>query len=189
MTRTIRIDESRCDGCGICIGVCHEGALELKDGKASVTKGWLCDGIGDCLPACPMNAISFIDVPDANASISIEGPQWPIKLELVSERNPSFDGKHLLIAADCSAFTRPSIMNEYGRDGVRIIACPKLGNVDEGKLSAIMEKNDIRSVDIIRMEVPCCGPLAMRTIEAVKSSGKDIAVNTVILARDGSIRR
>lgn len=169
--------------------MCHEGALSLEGGKAKVTKGWLCDGIGDCLPACPMNAISFIDVPDAVPGMMVpNGPQWPIKLELVAERNPSFDGKHLLIAADCSAFTRPGILDEFRGDGAIVIACPKLGDVDGGKIASIVEKNDIRSIDVVRMEVPCCGPLAMKTLKAVESVGKDIPVNVVTLARDGSIR-
>ena len=114
--------------------------------------------------------------------------QWPIKLELVAERNPMFDGKHLLIAADCSAFARASIMNEFGKDGVRIIGCPKLGRVEQEKLNSIVAKNDIRSITVVRMEVPCCGPLALKVQEAVESSGKDVPLNVVVLTRGGGIR-
>ena len=189
MVKTIVIDESKCNGCGLCVDACHEGALSIVDGKAKLSKGWLCDGIGDCLPACPQNAITFKDEIPMNLGPMITMDcQWPIKLELVSERNPLFDGKHLLIAADCSAFTRASIMNEFGKDGVRIIGCPKLGKVDQDKLESIFRNNDIRSIDVVRMEVPCCGPLALKVSEAVSKSGKDIPVNVTVLTRDGSIR-
>ena len=106
----------------------------------------------------------------------------------MAERNPFFDGKRLLIAADCSAFTRISILNEFGKDGVKIIGCPKLGNVDLEKLRSIVAKNDIRSITVVRMEVPCCGPLALKVGEAVESSGKDIPVSVVVLTRSGGIR-
>lgn len=190
MTKTIVIDESKCNGCGLCVKACHEGALEIVDGIARLTKGFLCDGIGDCLPACPANAISFKDEVSFGPGLvsNITGAQWPIKIELVSERNPSFDGKHLLIAADCSAFTRPSVLNEFAKDGLKIIGCPKLGKVDQEKLAAIMKLNEITSVDIVRMEVPCCGPLVSKVSEAIKASGKDIPLRTVVLSRDGTIR-
>ncbi len=190
MTKTIVIDESRCNGCGLCVKACHEGALSIVDGKARLSKGWLCDGIGDCLPACPQDAISFTDAPAAGFGPGIMmDVQWPIKLGLVADRNPMFDGKTLLIAADCSAFTRPSIMNEFGKDGVKIIGCPKLGIVDQDKLTAIVSNNDIKGIEVVRMEVPCCGPLALKVAEAVERSGKDIPVRGTVLTRDGSIRQ
>ena len=189
MTKTIVIDESRCNGCGLCVKACHEGALSIVDGKAKLSKGWLCDGIGDCLPACPQDAISFKDAePEGFGPGIMMDAQWPIKLELVSDRNPMFDGKHLLIAADCSAFTRPSIINEFGKDGVKIIGCPKLGVVDLDKLKAIFRNNDIGSVTVVRMEVPCCGPLALKVREAVESSGKAIPLDVITLTRSGSVR-
>lgn len=188
--RVVKIDKDRCDGCGLCVKACHEGALALVDGKAVLSDAMLCDGIGDCLPACPQNAISFFEKSDnimAGPMTQIGGPQWPIKLELVAERNPAFDGKDLFIAADCSAFTRPGIIEEFCRDGVKIIGCPKLGNVDQDKLTAIVSKNDIRSITVIRMEVPCCGPLAMKVREAIGRSGKSIPLAIRIVGRNGSI--
>ena len=188
--RVVRIDRNRCDGCGLCVKACHEGALALVDGKASLTNATLCDGIGDCLPACPQNAISFSEEP-ANIMVGqvfqIDGPQWPIKLELVAERNPSFDGKDLLIAADCSAFTRPEILKEFCKDGVKIIGCPKLGKVDQEKLTSIISKNDIGSITVIRMEVPCCGPLASKVRSAIEDSGKKIDLTVKIVTRSGNI--
>lgn len=189
MTKTIVIDEIRCNGCGLCVNACHEGALGLVNGKAKLVNGLLCDGIGDCLPACPQDAISFADSAEQNLGPMVTMDcQWPIKLELVAERNPMLDGKHLLIAADCAAFARASIMSEFGKDGVRIIGCPKLGKVDLDKLRAIVNNNDIRSITVIRMEVPCCGPLALKVQEAVSKSGKNVPIETVILTRNGSIR-
>ena len=188
--RVVRIDRNRCDGCGLCVKACHEGALALVDGKASLTNATLCDGIGDCLPACPQNAISFSEEP-ANIMVGqvfqIDGPQWPIKLELVAERNPSFDGKDLLIAADWSAFTRPEILKEFCKDGEKIIGCPKLGKVDQEKLTSIISKNDIGSITVIRMEVPCCGPLASKVRSAIEDSGKKIDLTVKIVTRSGNI--
>ena len=182
--RTVIIDKGRCDGCGLCVNACHEGVIELIDGKAEVTKPWLCDGIGDCLPACPQRAVSFKEESKPMMFQSVGGPQWPIKLELVGTRNPSFDGKRLLIAADCSAF-KADVMKQYG-EGPVIIACPKLGKVDEEKLKAIMTQNDIREVTVVRMEVPCCSPLAAKAEYAVRESGKDIPLKVIVLRRDGS---
>ena len=188
--RIVRIDRGRCDGCGLCVKACHEGALALVDGKASLTNATLCDGIGDCLPACPQNAISFYEEPTnimVGQMAQIDGPQWPIKLELVAERNLSFDGKDLLIAADCSAFTRPEILKEFCKDGVKIIGCPKLGKVELEKLTSIISKNDIRSITVIRMEVPCCGPLASKVRSAIEDSGKKIDLTIKIVTRSGNI--
>ena len=189
--RVVKIDESRCDGCGLCVKACHEGALALIGGKAVLSNHMLCDGIGDCLPACPQNAISFHET-QGNTIVSpmtqIGGPQWPIKLELIAERNPMFDGKSLLVAADCTAFTRPEIINEYCKDGVKIICCPKLGRVDQNKLNSIVAKNDIESITVVRMEVPCCGPTVSKMQVAITESGKDIPLTTIIVSRDGKIR-
>lgn len=189
--RVVKVDETKCDGCGLCVKACHEGALALRNGKAVLSDHLLCDGIGDCLPACPQNAISFYEKPDEMVSpmmTQIGGPQWPIKLELVAERNPIFDGKELLIAADCSAFTYPDLMNEFCVDGIRIIACPKLGKVDQDKLRNIVSKNDVKSITVIRMDVPCCGPLAMKIQDAVKESGKDLPMSMKTVFRNGTIR-
>lgn len=189
--RVVRIDEIRCDGCGLCVKACHEGALALRNGKAVLSDHMLCDGIGDCLPACPQSAISFHEIPDnimTNTMTQIDGPQWPIKLELVAERNPAYDGKGLLIAADCSAFTYPDTMKDFCKDGIRIIACPKLGNVDQDKLTNMISKNGIGSVTVVRMEVPCCGPLASKVEKAVRDSGKDVPLAIWVVGRDGKIR-
>ncbi|MGN1044515.1 MAG: ATP-binding protein [Candidatus Methanomethylophilaceae archaeon] len=184
--RRIRIDGDRCNGCGLCVEACHEGAMRIEDGKV-VVSDMLCDGMGDCLPACPADAISFFEDEIVSPMLNASGPQWPIKLELVGEINPAMDGRELLIAADCSAFTYP-VMDEFCKDGIRIIACPKLGKVDTGKLTAMFRRNDIRSVHVVRMEVPCCGPLASKVADAVKASGKDVPVRTTVITRDGRKR-
>lgn len=188
--RVVTIDSDLCDGCGLCVKACHEGALTLHNNKAVLSNTTLCDGIGDCLPACPKNAISFIesmDIPMSNRPIRTDGCQWPIKLELVAETNPMFDGKDLLIAADCSAFTFDGVMSEFGKGGVRMIGCPKLGRVEQDKLRNIISKNDIRSVCVVRMEVPCCGPLASRVKNAVEESGKDIPVVVKVVSCSGRL--
>ncbi len=185
--RSVKINEEKCDGCGLCVKACHEGALSIIDGKAVLSKGWLCDGLGDCLPACPQNAIDFVDLPDT--PIMAGGDvQWPIKLELVSERNPLFDGKHILFASDCTAFTDRTLLDRLCKDNVKIIGCPKLGNVDQEKLNSIFAKNDILSVDIVKMEVPCCNPWANKITTAIENSGKNIPVKIHIIGRNGKVR-
>ena len=87
LRKIIRIDEDKCNGCGACAAACHEGAIEMVNGKARLTREDYCDGLGDCLPACPQNAIYFFERPDditAPQMTQIGGPQWPIKLELVA---------------------------------------------------------------------------------------------------------
>ena len=150
-----------------------------------------CLHCGGCVGSCPQNAISFFERPDdimAPQMTQIGGPQWPIKLELVAERNPMFDGKELLIAADCSAFTYPDVMKDFCKDGARIIACPKLGKVDQQKLENIISKNEIRSITVLRMEVPCCGPLAMKTQAALVNSRKSVPLTIKTITRGGEIR-
>ncbi len=124
MTKTIQIDESRCDGCGLCVSACHEGALALVDGKAKLVRPNFCDGMGDCLPACPRNAISFIeDGPEqpiamaqpiimGGPNISVPGAQWPIQLALVSPMSDFLKGT-LVIAADCTAFKVENFRSKF----------------------------------------------------------------------------
>lgn len=243
--KIIKIDESKCNGCGACAAACHEGAIEMVDGKAVLTREDYCDGLGDCLPECPTGAISFeereapaydqaavlaakqkrtentdINTPHAGcpgtrmrqmvhpegentenvgntentssysckaAGVSRLG-QWPCQIKLVPVNAPYFNGARLLIAADCTAYAYANIHEDFMKGKITLIGCPKLDSVDYSeKLTEIIRNNDIRSVTILRMEVPCCGGLEMAAKKALQESGKFIPWQTVTVSVDGRI--
>ena len=114
--------------------------------------------------------------------------QWPCQIKLVPTQAPFFDGAKLLIAADCTAYAYANMHEEFMRGKVTIIGCPKLDDVDyTDKLTAIIRDNDIKSVTIVRMEVPCCGGLQRAAQNALQASGKFIPWQVVTISRDGNI--
>ena len=226
--RIIHIEESRCNGCGLCAAACHEGAIEMVNGKARLTREDYCDGLGDCLPACPTGAITFeereapaydhaavlaakaaraADTPlpcgcPGSQSRAIRRPeaaptagdipselrQWPVQIKLVPVRAPYFDGAKLLVAADCTAYAYGNFHNDFIDGHVTLIGCPKLDAVDYSeKLTEIIAGNDIKSVTVLRMEVPCCGGLEMAAKKALQNSGKFIPWQVVTISIDGNI--
>lgn len=228
--KIIKIDEEKCNGCGACAKACHEGAIEMINGKARLTREDYCDGLGDCLPACPMNAITFEEreAPAYNEAAVLEAKKkkaatplpcgcpgsasrrikreescavpsapvtsqlshWPVQIKLVPVNAPYFEGADLLIAADCTAYAYGNFHNEYIRGRVTLIGCPKLDEGDYAdKLTQIIANNDIRSVTIVRMEVPCCGGLENAAKRALQASGKFIPWSVVTVSVDGRILR
>lgn len=202
--RIIEIDEDKCNGCGACAAACHEGAIGMVDGKAKLLRDDYCDGLGDCLPTCPAGAIRFVEREAAaydeqavlenqkKAAPAVIQPsqlaQWPCQIKLVPVNAPYFQGAKLLIAADCTAYAYANVHQEFMRGKVTIIGCPKLDDVDYSeKLTQILENNDIKSVTILRMEVPCCGGLEMAAKKALKESGKFIPWQVVTISIDGKI--
>jgi len=229
--KIIRIDEDKCNGCGACAAACHEGAIEMINGKAKLTREDYCDGLGDCLPACPTDAISFEEreapayneeavrqakiqkhgaafpcgcpgtqsrairreVPapisrPASGSVTSQLQQWPCQIRLVPVNAPYFDGANLLIAADCTAYAYGSFHNDFIRNHITLIGCPKLDEGDYAeKLTEILRKNDIRSVKVVRMEVPCCGGIENAVKRALQASGKFIPWQVVTISTDGKI--
>ncbi len=186
MPRTIiKIDEDKCNGCGACASACHEGAIEMIDGKAKLTREDYCDGLGDCLPVCPTGAITFVEKASlVNSHLS----QWPVQIKLVPVQAPYFDGAKLLVAADCTAYAYANFHAEFIRDHITLIGCPKLDSCDYSeKLAAILAYNDIQSITVVRMEVPCCGGIEYAMKRAIQASGKSVSLNIVTISRNGNI--
>ena len=193
MVKTIQIDESKCNGCGLCVEACHEGALALINGKAKLVRPNFCDGMGDCLPACPQDAISFVDNDVlaqpimAHSNMSVPGVQWPIQLALVSPMSDVLKGR-LVIAADCTAFKVENFNKTFVKDDPVVIGCPKLDDRARfDKLIEIFRNNPITEIDVVRMEVPCCSALTRLVRSAVEMSGKNIPIRETVIARNGTI--
>lgn len=193
--KIIKIDEKKCNGCGACAAACHEGAIKMIDGKAKLTREDYCDGLGDCLPACPANAISFeereaLAYDEAAVLASKQGKlrQWPVQIKLVPIKAQYFENANLLVAADCTAYAYGNFHNEFIRNHITMIGCPKL---DEGdyteKLTQIIANNNVKSVTIARMEVPCCGGMENAVKRALQASGKFIPWRVVTISTDGKI--
>ena len=226
--RIIEIDREKCNGCGACAEACHEGAIGMVDGKATLLRDDYCDGLGDCLPTCPTGAIRFVerealpyDEEAVKANMAKNGhtcstgscpgsasqaiqrdtaplPQvasnsqlqnWPVQIKLAPIQAPYFNSAKLLIAADCTAYAYARFHEDFIRGKVTLIGCPKLDGVDYGvKLTEILKHNDIQSVTIVRMEVPCCGGLEFAAKKALQESGKFIPWQVVTVGIDGSVK-
>ena len=225
--KIIQIDEEKCNGCGACASACHEGAIDVVNGKAKLLRDDYCDGLGDCLPACPTGAISFIEreaaAYDEAAVLAVKAKkeqpllcgcpgsaakaikrheavfvttapqesqlrQWPVQIKLVPVNAPWFDGAKLLVAADCTAYAYASFHQDFIKGHITLVGCPKLDAVDYAiKLTEIIRNNGIRSVTVVRMEVPCCGGIENAVKTALHHSGKFIPWNVVTIATDGSL--
>lgn len=249
----IRIDEDKCNGCGICATACHEGAIEIIDGKARLVRENFCDGFGDCLPGCPTGAITFEEreapaydeaavlkakhekeaqsnkhkeahnenkkpahsgcpgsmmrqihrAEESNAAkeseistttnnmgntMTSQLTNWPVQIKLAPLQAPYFDDAKLLIAADCTAYAYANFHREFIKGKVTLIGCPKLDSIDYSeKLTEIIRNNNIKSVTIVRMEVPCCGGLEMAAKKALQNSGRFIPWQVVTISIDGKI--
>ena len=217
--KIIQIDETRCNGCGACAVACHEGAIAMVNGKAKLMRDDYCDGLGDCLPNCPTGAITFVEreaatydeaavlaakkkreagkqnaTPEYVSASNGNGAesqlvQWPCQIKLVPVQAPYFHGAKLLIAADCTAYAYARMHQEFMKDHVTIIGCPKLDGVDYSeKLTQILRQNGIREIALLRMEVPCCGGLEYAAATALKNSEKNIQMQVTVITTDGKIK-
>ena len=196
LRKIITIDETKCNGCGLCASACHEGAIGIVNGKAKLLRDDYCDGLGNCLPVCPTEAISFEEREaaafDEEAVLRAQQKklkQWPVQIKLVSTNASFFQNADLLIAADCTAYAYANMHTEFIQGHITLIGCPKLDSVDYSeKLGIIFAENSLNSITITRMEVPCCGGLEYAVKQAIKASGKDIPCKVIIITTDGRIK-
>ncbi len=209
--KIIKINEEKCNGCGLCAKACHEGAIGMVNGKAKLLRDDYCDGLGDCLPVCPTDAISFEEreaaaydeaavkanmaaksATDNSVCCSADIPSalthWPVQIKLAPVNAPYFNDAHILIAADCTAYAYGSFHSKFMKDKITLIGCPKLDMTDYSeKLAAIFTNNNITTVTVTRMTVPCCGGIEYAVKKALDDSGKDIPLEVVTIGIDGSI--
>ncbi len=202
-----------CDGLGDCLPTCPTGAItfvereaapydeaavkanmaakalteELKNMKSS------CSGEG-----CPGSAMKDLRVAGASSPQNSEETQatdqpsrlqnWPVQIRLAPLKAPYFDRANLLIAADCTAYAYGAFHSRFMKDKVTLIGCPKLDAADYSeKLAEILHQNDIASVSVIRMEVPCCGGLETAVKKAISESGKFLPSQVVTISTEGDI--
>jgi len=249
--KIVQIDEDKCDGCGLCIMSCAEGALQIVDGKARLVSDRYCDSLGDCLSECPQGAISIEErtaepydekavkkhlaempapgpgqacgcpsgvlkhfgnedtLPCGCPSSSVsqfkpvsKGPapvksedepsqlaHWPVQLTLVPVKAPFLQGADILLAADCTAFACGGFHQDFLRNRALLVACPKLDNYEAhlAKLTEILRQSDIKSLTVLRMEVPCCAGLTRMAMQAILSSNKDIPFKESIISTRGEL--
>jgi NAD-dependent dihydropyrimidine dehydrogenase PreA subunit len=266
----IKIDENKCNGCGICISNCPEGAIQLIDGKARLVGELLCDGLGACIGKCPEGAISVeereaqaydevlvlkniisaggnvltahlkhlfdhqqndylqqalnyletnkIPIPQyknqtkntehkgcpsvqplqfknkvdisQNTSNQSQLSQWPIQLQLLNPSAPYFKNADLVIAADCVPFSYANFHERFLKNKILIIFCPKLDQTIDAyveKLTAIFKNNNIQSITLVHMEVPCCGGVGRLVEKALHQSSKNIVIKDYTISLNGNL--
>jgi NAD-dependent dihydropyrimidine dehydrogenase PreA subunit len=255
--KIIKIDENKCNGCKLCVNACHEGAIQMVNGRARLISDKYCDGLGDCLPGCPTGAIEIIEreaddysedavvelknekkndnndkekaslpcgclgtmarkldrtnsnynennknenIKDEkkdekeepekiklNNKVPSELNQWPIQLKLVNPDADYFKDANLLIAADCTAFAYGNFHQEFIKDHITVIGCPKLDDVDFyiDKVSEILKRGSIKSLNVVRMEVPCCMGIVNIVKQAMLKSQVIVPYNEVVIKING----
>lgn len=186
-----------CDGLGDCLPACPTGAISFEEREAAPYDEKAVQANPN-RPAhhagCPGQQLRRFSHPAPAADMPARAPaasqlgQWPCQIKLVPVNAPYFDGAKLLIAADCTAFAYANLHQDFMRGKITLVGCPKLDNVDYSeKLTAIIRDNNIQSVTILRMEVPCCGGLEFAAKKALQASGKFLPWQVVTISVDGRI--
>lgn len=188
-----------CDGLGDCLPVCPTGAIAFEEREAAAydeaaVKANMAKTPLPC--GCPGTHSKSIDRKNESAEVDSKPAhnpksrlnQWPVQIKLVPVNAPYFNGAKLLIAADCTAFAYGDFHERFIKNHITLIGCPKLDEGDySDKLTAIIKENDIKSVTVVRMEVPCCGGIANAAVTALQNSGKMIPWQIVTISTDGQI--
>ena len=222
--KIVEIDEELCDGCGLCIPNCAEGAIQIVDGKARLVSDVYCDGLGACLGHCPQDASRIVEreaapfdeeaVHEYLAGLKQEAcacpsaaalelgesrvqetmnesalRHWPVQLNLVPPKGPRYDDADLLVVADCVPVAHPDFHGSLLSGRVAVVGCPKFDDVQGygRKLVAMLRNNDVRSVTVAIMEVPCCSSLSGVVGWAVEASGKRIPVRRHVVGVKGEM--
>lgn len=220
--KIVEINQDKCNGCGLCAKVCHEGAIEMRGGKAHLKSDEYCDGLGDCLTKCPVGAINIIerdadqyDEEAANKNktqdhkddllkcgcpgsrehvirkenVTSELKQWPVQINLINPNAGYLNGSDLLIAADCAAYAYGSFHRDFMKNHLTLIGCPKHYDSElyEEKLAQILKYNDIATITVVRMEVPCCGGIVDAVRKAMISARTKASFNLVTISTDGRV--
>lgn len=247
--KIVHIDENKCDGCGLCIPNCAEGALKIIDGKARLISEIYCDGLGACLGHCPQDAITVIEreaeefdeeatmeflaqeraqnehnhhgghgcqsghhhehhahhggcpgsrmrqfgnsvEEDSDIKVTSKLRQWPVQLELVPPNAPYLQGADLLITADCVPFAYGNYHNDFLKGKAVVVGCPKLDDTQLyiDRLEEMIKFNDLNSITVLRMEVPCCGGMAYAAKLARDNAEADIPISVVTIGIQGDIK-
>ncbi len=192
--KAMLLRDDYCDGLGDCLPVCPANAITFVEREAAAydasavlrarqSAGKRADAPLPCgCPGSRPQALSPAGGPAGRLS------QWPVQLKLVPVNAPYFHGADLLIAADCTAYARADFHERFIRGRITLVGCPKLDGVDYSeKLAAILRENDMRSVTVVRMEVPCCGGLEAAVKTALQNSGRAVPCQVVTLSTDGNI--
>lgn len=222
--KIVEINEDLCNGCGLCIPNCAEGAIQIVDGKARLVSDVYCDGLGACLGHCPQDALKIIEREavafDEEAvhkylanlkQVKISCPSmttfdlgqshvkqamnkstlshWPVQLNLVPPKGPRYENADLLVVADCVPVAHPNFHSSLLSGKTVAMGCPKLDDVQgyARKLASILRENDVLSVTVAIMEVPCCSSLSRVVDWAVENSGKKISVRKHVVSIKGEM--
>ena len=195
------IRDDYCDGLGDCLPACPAGAITFVEREAAAfdaeaVKENMMKKRGGGHQGCPGSRLMTINRDESAASPSQPTEmqsrlrQWPVQIKLVPVNAPYFDGAKLLIAADCTAYAYAAFHEKFIKGHITLIGCPKLDDTDYSlKLTDILAKNEIRSVTVVRMEVPCCGGISYAAEKAVARCGKKLPMQTITIGTDGEICR
>lgn len=192
--KAVLLRDDYCDGLGDCLPTCPTNAISFVEREAlpydevAVKANMEKKKSGFVCPGSMAKSIKIEEQQTTEISISSQLRQWPVQIKLVPVNAPYFNNANLLVAADCSAYAYGNFHNEFMKNKVTIIGCPKLDDVDYSeKLTEIIRNNNIKSVTVVRMEVPCCGGIENAVKKALMDSGKFIPWNVVTISTDGKI--
>ncbi|MGD0275254.1 MAG: 4Fe-4S binding protein [Syntrophales bacterium] len=206
--KLIRIDEVKCTGCGLCVPSCAEGAIQIVDGKARLVAEKYCDGLGACLGECPEGALSIreeeadefdpeavdercqqANLPAVQSPSSSALSHWPVQIRLVPPTAPFLRGADLLVVADCTPVAYPRFHEDFLFGKVVLVGCPKFDDTQAyvERFTRIFQENDIKSVTVLVMDVPCCQGLPVIVQKGLELSGKNVPLKKVTISRQGII--
>ncbi|HEX2938193.1 MAG TPA: 4Fe-4S binding protein [Ruminiclostridium sp.] len=188
-----------CDGLGNCLPVCPTNAISFEEREAAeydekAVKAKMETGKAKAPFVCPGSRMKTIEHRPTNIDAETNEPtvselnQWPVQIKLVPPNAPYFNNANLLVAADCTAYAYANFHKKFMKGKITIIGCPKLDMIDyTEKLTAILKMNEIKSVSVVRMEVPCCGGIVSAVTQALKDCGKMIPWSVTVIGTDGII--